>query len=102
MLVFFVSDASMLNEPGPRIVPRPVLPYVPVFSVVGVKQDRSNHLSIVGFESEPSQIWFGRLPVPVESTPCDCVTVSGRPPRHVRMPPSCQPPYGSVWAHGIS
>ena len=39
MLVFLMSEASMLNEPGPRIVPRPVLPYVPVLSVVGVKQD---------------------------------------------------------------
>ena len=30
ILVFLISEASMLNEPGPRTMPRPASPYVPV------------------------------------------------------------------------
>ena len=77
----FLINASMLNEPGPRIETAAVSPYVPVGSVTGAKHDVSNQRSIVGLSSLASQIWFGRLPVPVDATPWVCVTVSGRPPR---------------------
>ena len=82
----------MLNEPGPRTMPRPASPYVPVTSAVRTKHDVSNQRSIVGLSSRPSQTRFGRLPVPVDCTPCVCVIVNGRPPRKYRMPLSCQPP----------
>src|SRR5688500_4120781 len=100
--VFLISEASMLNEPGPRIEPRRVSPYVPVGSVMATKHEVSNQRSIVGLSSLASQIWFGRLPVPVDATPCVWVTVNGRPPRRLRMPLICQPPYSLLRAHGSS
>src|SRR5687767_12326380 len=60
IFVFLISEASMLNCPGPRRMPRPALPYVPVLSEGGTKQEVSNQRSIVGLSSRPSQIWFGR------------------------------------------
>jgi len=36
-------------------------------------------MSGVGFDSVPRPVRSGRLPVPVESSPCCCVTVNGRP-----------------------
>jgi hypothetical protein len=59
----------MLNDPGPRMMPRPASPKVPVLSVTGTKQDVSNHRSMVGLSRRPSQMRLGRLPVPVERTP---------------------------------
>src|SRR5579872_5767437 len=100
--VFLIRLASRFTDPGPRMMPRPELPYVAVVSVVGTKHDVSNQWSIVGFASVPLQIRFGRLPVPVDATPCVCVTVSGRPPRHRKIPLSCQPPYHSPRHHGSS
>ena len=63
-----------------------------MISVVWTKQAVSNHLSIVGLESRPSQIRFGRLPVPVDCTPWVDVTVSGKPPRSSQDAATCQPP----------
>src|SRR4051812_4347358 len=97
-----MSDASRLTDPGPRMMLRPASPKVPVTSVGATKQDVSNHRSIVGLDSDPSQIRFGRLPVPVDCTPCVCVIVNGSPPRKKKMPLICQPPYSACWAHGTS
>ena len=100
--VFLMSEASMLNWPGPRIEFRAVSPYVAVVSAGDTKHEVSNHFSTVGLLNSPPQIWFGRLPVPVERTPCAWVTVNGRPVRQYTMPLACHPPYNFSRAHGIS
>src|SRR5262249_10883197 len=82
ILVFLMTDASMLNCPGPRTVLRPVLPNVPVVSATCWKQLVLNHCAIVGLLETGSQIVFGRLlPRPVDSMLCDWVIVIGRPER---------------------
>src|SRR5437899_13040636 len=97
-----MSDASMLNWPGPRSEFRLVLPKVAVVSAVCAKHDVLNHLSIVGSLSVGSQIVFGRLVMPVDSMLCVCVTFTGRPERRYRRPFTCQPPHGCCAAQGSS
>src|SRR5262245_5061216 len=77
--VCLMSEASMLNCPGPRSALRDVLPNVAVVSAGGAKHEVLNHLSIVGSLSVGSQFVFGRLVTPVESMLWVCVTLTGMP-----------------------
>src|SRR5919201_1519114 len=98
-----MTDASILNEPGPRTELRRVLPNVAVVSVTREKQDVLNHWPMLGSPSTGSQTVLGRLFVmPVDPIVPLCVIVIGRPERTAKMPLNCQPPHARCAAHGSS